>query len=127
MGCKRVVKYRPGPQPDMRDRRGMPEVEKIPQRLGRLITSPKAYANQKTLLAGLRWLRANRALGRVESEGFDPFWVVTKLRYLRDHSPARSVPQRRSRAHPRTPGVGRYGAQPDGRRPTSHPHPRPHG
>ena len=56
----------------------MPEVEKIPQRLGRLITSPKAYANQKTLLAGLRWLRANRALGRVESEGFDPFWVVTK-------------------------------------------------
>ena len=56
----------------------MPEVEKIPQRLGRLITSPKAYANRKTLLAGLRWLRANRALGRVESEGFDPFWVVTK-------------------------------------------------
>ena len=56
----------------------MPEVEKIPQRLGRLITSPKAYAKQKTLLAGLRWLRANQALGRVESEGFDPFWVVTK-------------------------------------------------
>src|ERR1700687_5245913 len=75
---KRVVKSCLGPQPDMRDGRGMPEVEKVPQRLARVITSRKAYANQKTLLAGLRWLRANRALGRVESEGFDPFWVVTK-------------------------------------------------
>ena len=56
----------------------MPEAEEIPQRLGRLITSPKAYAKQKTLLAGLRWLRANLPLGLVESEGFDPFWVVTR-------------------------------------------------
>ena len=56
----------------------MPEAENIPQRLGRLITSPKAYAKQKTLLAGLRWLRANQPLGRVEAEGFDPFWVVSK-------------------------------------------------
>src|SRR5260370_18804595 len=56
----------------------MPEVEKIPHRLGRLIASPKAYAKQKSLLAGLRWLRANLPLGRVESEDFDPFWVVTK-------------------------------------------------
>ena len=56
----------------------MPEAEKIPQRLGRLIASPKAYAKQKTLLAGLRWLRANQPLGRVEIKGFDPFWLVTK-------------------------------------------------
>src|SRR5260370_25687127 len=56
----------------------MAEAEKVPQRLGRLIASPKAYARQKSLLAGLRWLRANLPLGRVESEGFDPFWLVTK-------------------------------------------------
>src|SRR6266851_6722840 len=62
----------------MGDRGGMPEAEKIPHRLGRLIASPKAYAKQRSLLAGLRWLRANLPLGRVESEDFDPFWVVTK-------------------------------------------------
>jgi cytochrome P450 len=56
----------------------MPEAEKIPQRLGRLITSPKAYAKQTSLVAGLRWLRANLPLGLVESEDFDPFWMVTK-------------------------------------------------
>src|SRR5262249_36013549 len=51
---------------------------KIPHRLGQLIASPKAYARQKSLLAGLRWLRANQPLGRVEIKGFDPFWLVTK-------------------------------------------------
>jgi cytochrome P450 len=56
----------------------MPEAEKIPHRLGRLIASPKVYAKQKSLLAGLRWLRANLPLGRVEAEDFDTFWVVTK-------------------------------------------------
>jgi cytochrome P450 len=53
-------------------------VEKIPQRLGRLITSPKAYARQSSLLAALRWLRSNSPLGRVECEDFDPFWLVTR-------------------------------------------------
>ena len=56
----------------------MPEAEKIPHRLGRLIASPKAYARQKSLLAGLQWLRANQPLGRVEIKGFDPFWLVTR-------------------------------------------------
>jgi cytochrome P450 len=56
----------------------MPEAEKIPHRLGRLITSPKAYARQKSLLAGLGWLRAHQPLGRVEIDGFDPFWLVTR-------------------------------------------------
>src|SRR5216684_1749386 len=73
----------------MGDRGGMPEVEKIPHRLGRLIASPKAYAKQKSLLAGLRWLRANLPLGRVESEDFDPFWLVTRhadiSRIIRQH------------------------------------------
>lgn len=67
----------------------MAAAEGIPQRLGRLITSPKAYARQRSLLIGLRWLRANLPLGRVEAEGFDPFWVVTKhadvLEIIRQH------------------------------------------
>ncbi len=56
----------------------MAEAEEVPRRLGRLIASPKAYAKQKALLAGFRWLRANLPLGRVETEDFDPFWVVTR-------------------------------------------------
>ena len=54
------------------------DAEKVPQRLGHPIASPKAYARQKSLLRGLRWLRANQPLGRVEIQGFDPFWLVTK-------------------------------------------------
>ena len=56
----------------------MAEAAKIPQRLGYLIASPKAYARQKTLLAGFRWLRSNLPVGKAEVEGFDPFWVITK-------------------------------------------------
>src|SRR4051794_15524449 len=56
----------------------MAEADKIPERLGRLIASPKAYTRQKALLAGFRWLRANLPVGLVETEAFDPFWVVTR-------------------------------------------------
>src|ERR1700761_3874896 len=67
----------------------MADVEKIPERLGRLIASPKAYARQKSLLTGLRWLRSNLPLGQADVEGFDPFWVVTKhadvLSVMRQH------------------------------------------
>jgi cytochrome P450 len=67
----------------------MPEVKEIPHRLGLLIVSPKAYARQNSLLAGLQWLRANQPFGRVETKGFDPFWLVTKhadaSRIIRQH------------------------------------------
>jgi cytochrome P450 len=67
----------------------MPDAEEIPQRLAHLIASPKAYARRKSLLGGLRWLRANQPLGRVEIEGFDPFWLVTRYadvsRIIRQH------------------------------------------
>ncbi|HEY5127026.1 MAG TPA: cytochrome P450 [Bradyrhizobium sp.] len=55
----------------------MNETEKVPADIGALIVSPKAYATQKQLMAGFRWLRRNNRLGRVETEGFDPFWAVT--------------------------------------------------
>src|SRR5260370_7832995 len=56
----------------------MNETAKVPERLGRLIVSPKAYAKQKPLFAGFQWLRANLPLGRVQTEGFDPLWAATK-------------------------------------------------
>lgn len=55
----------------------MNETEKVPGDIAGLIVSPKAYATQKELMAGFRWLRHNNPLGRVEAEGFDPFWAVT--------------------------------------------------
>ncbi|MEJ2376811.1 MAG: cytochrome P450 [Pseudolabrys sp.] len=51
---------------------------KVPDDLGQLIVSPKAYASQDRLFASFRWLRSNNPIGLVEAEGFDPFWAVTK-------------------------------------------------
>jgi cytochrome P450 len=56
----------------------MNELEKVPGNIGALLVSPKAYATQKELMAGFRWLRHNNRLGLVEAEGFDPFWAVTR-------------------------------------------------
>lgn len=56
----------------------MNEMEKVPADIGALIVSPKAYATQKELMSGFRWLRCHNRLGRVEAEGFDPFWAVTR-------------------------------------------------
>jgi cytochrome P450 len=56
----------------------MNETAKVPDDIGALIVSPKAYAAQNQLMAGFRWLRGNNPLGLVEIEGFDPFWAVTR-------------------------------------------------
>jgi cytochrome P450 len=50
----------------------------VDEELARLIVSPRAYAEQTTLYQGFRWLRANNPIGRVEVDGYDPFWAVTK-------------------------------------------------
>lgn len=42
------------------------------------VIDPQSYADDKTLHAALRRLRAENPLGRAELEDFDPFWVVTK-------------------------------------------------
>src|ERR1700694_2327469 len=52
----------------------MNETVKVPDDIGALIVSPKAYATQKQLMSGFRWLRRNNPLGLVEAEGIDPFW-----------------------------------------------------
>jgi cytochrome P450 len=85
-----VARFRnSGNQSIVTDSGGMPEAENIPARLARLITSPKAYARQISLLAALGWLRANLPIGRVETEDFDPFWVVARhadvLEIIRQH------------------------------------------
>jgi cytochrome P450 len=51
---------------------------KVDQELARLIVSPRAYAEQTVLYQAFRWLRENNPLGRVEVDGYDPFWAVTK-------------------------------------------------
>jgi cytochrome P450 len=56
----------------------MNETAKVPSDIGALIVSPKAYATQKPLMAGFRWLRQNNPLALIEADGFDPFWAVTK-------------------------------------------------
>jgi cytochrome P450 len=50
----------------------------VPAEIGALIVSPRAYASQKELLAGFRWLRRHNRIGRVQAEGFDTFWTVTR-------------------------------------------------
>ena len=106
----------------------MPKAEEIPQRLGRLIASPKAYAKQKTLLAGLRWLRANLPLGRVETEGFDPFWVVTRHADVSDIIRQHGLFHNGDRPHTLVPRASDDMARTlTGREPASHPYPRSHG
>ncbi|MBV9560787.1 MAG: cytochrome P450 [Bradyrhizobium sp.] len=51
---------------------------KVDDELARLILTPRAYAERTALYHGFCWLRANNPVGRVEVEGYDPFWAVTK-------------------------------------------------
>ncbi|HMI96523.1 MAG TPA: hypothetical protein VK479_08440, partial [Micropepsaceae bacterium] len=55
----------------------MNETQNLPESIAALIVSPKAYATQKQLMAGFRWLRQNNPLALIETKGFDPFWAVT--------------------------------------------------
>jgi cytochrome P450 len=51
---------------------------KVDEEFAQLILSPRAYAEQTVLYESFRWLRANNPVGRVEVDGYDPFWAVTK-------------------------------------------------
>jgi len=55
----------------------MNETYAVPSEIGALMVSPRAYATPRELNAGFHWLRRHNRLGRVEAEGFDPFWAVT--------------------------------------------------
>ena len=45
---------------------------------GRVFTDPKAYADEKRFHAACALLRRESPVTRVEVEGFDPFWAVTR-------------------------------------------------
>lgn len=50
----------------------------IPPEVAWTIVDPKAYAGEKRLHEAFAWLRREMPVGRVEIEGYDPFWVVTR-------------------------------------------------
>ncbi|TAN19404.1 MAG: cytochrome P450, partial [Rhizobiaceae bacterium] len=56
----------------------MPMPMPIPPEIAWTIVDPKAYADEKRLHEAFAWLRREMPVGRVEIEGYDPFWAVTK-------------------------------------------------
>lgn len=50
---------------------------KLPQHIADTLVSSPAYATD-AIHDAYRWMRAHNPLGVAETEGFDPFWVVTK-------------------------------------------------
>jgi cytochrome P450 len=57
----------------------------------RTIVDPKAYADQKRLDEAFKRLRRENPVGRLELDGFDPFWVVTKHADILDISRQNSL------------------------------------
>jgi cytochrome P450 len=51
---------------------------RIPEEIARDAIDPKAHADERRFHEAYRWLRAHQPLGRMENEGFEPFWIVTK-------------------------------------------------
>ncbi len=54
----------------------------IPDTHAQNLIDPKAYADGR-IAETHAWLRANDPVGRVEIEGYDPFWVVTRFDDIR--------------------------------------------
>jgi hypothetical protein len=89
---------------------------KIADELARLLVSPRAYAEQTALYQGFAWLRSNNPVGRVEVDGYDPFWAVTNTA-ISSKSAARmtcstmAMVQRCCGRGPRTTWFGRCGME----------------
>ena len=50
----------------------------LPSDVAKALVNAQVYANIDELHSTYSWARANNPLGRAVTEGFDPFWVVTK-------------------------------------------------
>ena len=50
---------------------------RIPAEIAKTLVDPTAYGGDR-IHETYRWLRANNPLGFAETDGFDPFWVVTR-------------------------------------------------
>jgi cytochrome P450 len=56
----------------------MSDVLDKPANIGRTIVDPKSYAALTPLHEAFAWLRRNDPVALIETEGFAPFWAVTK-------------------------------------------------
>jgi cytochrome P450 len=83
----------------------MNETENVPADIGALIVSPRAYATQKQLMAAFRWLRQKNRVGRIEADGFDPFWAVTTHADILEISRRHDVFRNSDRATMLVPGA----------------------
>jgi cytochrome P450 len=50
----------------------------VPDHVARQIVLPEGHRDETALFEAYRWLRENNPLGRVEVEGYDPIWLVSK-------------------------------------------------
>lgn len=51
---------------------------RIPDEIARRIVLPEGHLDEEALFAAYEWLRHNAPLAKVEVEGYDPLWLVTK-------------------------------------------------
>ncbi|WP_368680243.1 cytochrome P450 (plasmid) [Rhodococcus opacus] len=52
--------------------------ELIPDDIARQILLPEGHRDETALFDAYRWLRANNPLGKADTEGYDPIWLVSK-------------------------------------------------
>lgn len=51
---------------------------RVPDDIARRIVLPEGHLDEAALFSAYEWLRKNAPLARVEVEGYDPLWLVTK-------------------------------------------------
>jgi cytochrome P450 len=52
--------------------------DRVPDAIARQIVLPEGHLDEDALFDAYEWLRENAPLSRVEVEGYDPLWLVTK-------------------------------------------------
>ncbi len=57
---------------------------RMPQEIADRLVDPKVYGEFDTIHADLTWLRHNMPLSVAETDGYDPFWVVTKYKDIEE-------------------------------------------
>lgn len=51
---------------------------RVPQEIAEQIVLPTGHLDEEALFKAYEWLRANAPLAKVEVDGYDPLWLVTK-------------------------------------------------
>jgi hypothetical protein len=71
--CKAHLNCRAGGS----EERGVRTAE-IPGEVAKAIVDPMAYAHEERINEAFAWLRSNDPVALIETQGFDPFWAITK-------------------------------------------------